>query len=67
MWKKPITKATDCMIPFIEHFWNDSLLAKENRLVAARGYWWGKGGKKDGYVYKGVTGVSFIDRDRMKR
>lgn len=36
-WKKPITKATDGMIPFIEQFWNDSLLAKENRLVVARG------------------------------
>ena len=41
-------------------------LDREHRLVIARGYWWGKGGKKDGYVYKGETGVSFVDRDRMK-
>lgn len=24
-----------------------------------------KGGKKDGYVYKGVIGVSFVDRDKQ--
>ena len=50
-WKKPVTKATHYMIPFIEHFWNDNLLAKENRLLVARG-WGGWGGKKVGVAIR---------------